>query len=234
MLKQFQEIDPVKMLNEIESLQRQFWSTAIDPIPVCMPADKGSLKKETKTASAKQPNRKRQRSSGEKRLAVWHGQKPGRKTNIDEVWDEVCQELSTSPELSALQIMGLIQQRYPGKYRDGQLNTVRDRLERWRLMNYPDRLFHKHKPGKKSIINDLWPEICLELERDPNITLRGLMKMLCDRYPASVRMTQRSTLCNKLKAWRKQHIESITIFEEDATLQETKANSKRKNDTKPI
>ena len=152
------------------------------------------------------------------------GQKPGRKTSVDEVWDEVCQELSTAPGLSALEILRLMQERYPGKLRDTQLNTVRDRLERWRMINYPDMIFEKLRTGRKTIINDLWPEICLELENDPNITLRGLMRILCDRYPTEVRMTQRSTLCNKLKAWRKQHIDSITIFEQDAALQNNKTN----------
>jgi hypothetical protein len=208
--RQFQLIDPVKLLAEIESLQKQFWSTAIDPMPVCLPVIKNEKKK---PESINVPKRKRRRDGSKKNVRVWRSPGSGNKTDVDEVWEDVSQVLTLSPELTATQLLRQMQERYPGRFKETQLNTIRARLEHWRITNHPNVIFEEHKPGRKTSLTDLWPEIRHELENEPGITVRRLIKIFHDRYPDRVRLTQRSTLSNMIKSWRKEHIESITILE---------------------
>lgn len=214
--EQFESSDPVLLLENIERLQLKFWATAIDPLPTNILAPVKVGNSTQVPSSAQQPRPPRLKRSGiPRKPAVWSGRKPGRKTNIDEVWEEVCRELEQDPLLTAAEIINLLNDRYPGRFRATQLNTVKDKLQRWRSINMPDGEWRPCKPGRKTVLDEFWPEIEAELEKDPNVTLRGLIQKLSDSHPGAVRLTQRSTLCNKVKAWRKKHILSITLLPDD-------------------
>jgi hypothetical protein len=101
---------------------------------------------------------------------------------------------------------------YPNKFQKSQINTIKEKLQRWRLEHYPDKIWTKSKPGKKTLIDEVWTEICCELDKDPTLTTRGIMTMLCIRYPDKFRMTQRSTLVKRLQDWRAAHLQKISII----------------------
>jgi hypothetical protein len=119
--KLFVSLDPVLLLSELERLQVELWNTAI---------------KENKQQAA--PTKPEETSKVEPRRT--RSKKPkmpykaGKKTNLDEVWDEVCKELTQAPNLTPKEIMQMLSQRYPGKFRPTQRTTVRDKLLKWRSL----------------------------------------------------------------------------------------------------
>ncbi len=50
-----------------------------------------------------------------------------------EVWKEVEQQLKKQPHLEAKRLFLGLQERYPGRFKDGQLRTMQRRVKAWRL-----------------------------------------------------------------------------------------------------
>ena len=118
----FISLDPVLLLSELERLQIEFWDTAI----------KENKQQSIPTKSEETPTVGPRRTRS-KKPKIPH--KAGKKTNLDEVWSEVCQELKLAPNLTPREIMQMLSQRYPGKFRPTQRTTVRDKLLKWRQEN---------------------------------------------------------------------------------------------------
>ena len=57
------------------------------------------------------------------------------RTRIDpfeSVWPELCLHLDSDPDQTGRELFGVLQSRYPGRYRPGQLRTLQQRLQVWR------------------------------------------------------------------------------------------------------
>jgi hypothetical protein len=67
-----------------------------------------------------------------------------------DIWPEIRAQLDINPGLEAKTIFDHIQQKYPGKYMDGQLRTLQRRLKIWRALEGPPKeVFfpQEYKPG---------------------------------------------------------------------------------------
>jgi transposase len=67
------------------------------------------------------------------------------------VWPELQVELERAPELQALTLLTLLQERYPGQYSDDVLRTLQRRVKQWRALHGPAKeLFFRqvHEPGR--------------------------------------------------------------------------------------
>lgn len=68
-----------------------------------------------------------------------------------EIWDEVREKLALNPGLEAKTLFGYVQERYPGKFADGQLRTLQRRIKYWRAIEGPSKEIYfpqKHLPGE--------------------------------------------------------------------------------------
>jgi hypothetical protein len=67
-----------------------------------------------------------------------------------EVWDEVREQLSLTPELQAKALFEHLQRTYPGRFQEGQLRTFQRGVKRWRATAGPAREVYfdqVHHPG---------------------------------------------------------------------------------------
>lgn len=126
---QFDSLDPVFLLGELERLQRDFWRTAVDP-------DSPSSRDPGKTIPARTRRRKAKQKS---HSPVARTPRIASTANLGDVWPEVCSELETNPGLSARQILRLLNERYPGRFRPTQVSTIHDKLKAWRTVNLPGK-----------------------------------------------------------------------------------------------
>ncbi len=219
--REFDLLDPVLLLSEIERLQIEFWHTTVTANEYDSPALKDvssdsantpiPIEKLLKESVPVKPKPRRKRADRPAVRPPVSGAKKGRKTNLDEVWPEVCLELERDPSLTRTQIQQRLNERYPGRFRKTQANTIGEKLQQWRTLNFPDAVWPKTKPGRKTPIHDLWTEVCKELDMNPNLTARGIMSLLCKRYPDRCKMTQRGTVSAKLNDWRATHLPSISL-----------------------
>jgi transposase len=76
---------------------------------------------------------------------------PTRKNPFASVWSDIEALARANPRLQAKTIFQDLQERYPGKFHDGQLRTLQRRLKRWRLRHGPDKEVdfpQNHYPGR--------------------------------------------------------------------------------------
>jgi hypothetical protein len=70
---------------------------------------------------------------------------------FERVWEEIRQQIDTSPALEAKTLFEALQRQYPGEFADGQIRTLQRRIKRWRAMEGPGRevfFAQKHVPGR--------------------------------------------------------------------------------------
>ena len=56
-----------------------------------------------------------------------------RKDPFEDVWDELEQQLERTPDIYAKTLFAWLQEKYPGKFPDGQLRTLQRRVKAWRV-----------------------------------------------------------------------------------------------------
>jgi hypothetical protein len=70
---------------------------------------------------------------------------------FDSVWEQVRQQLESTPGLEAKTLFEALQRERPGEFADGQLRTLQRRIKRWRAMEGPAREIYfpqQHVPGR--------------------------------------------------------------------------------------
>ena len=70
---------------------------------------------------------------------------------FEEIWDELCEKLALVPGLEAKTLFDNLQDRFPGRYADGQLRTLQRQIKRWRALEGPSRevfFSQLHRPGE--------------------------------------------------------------------------------------
>jgi hypothetical protein len=68
-----------------------------------------------------------------------------------DVWQEVLELLIDAPDLQAKTLFEHLQRTYPGRFRDGQVRTLRRRIKYWRATEGPPRevfFAQEHQPGE--------------------------------------------------------------------------------------
>jgi hypothetical protein len=68
-----------------------------------------------------------------------------------DIWDEVRESITANPGLEAKTLFDDLQNRFPGKFSDGQLRTLQRHIKRWRVLEGPSReIFfpQQHRPGE--------------------------------------------------------------------------------------
>lgn len=74
-----------------------------------------------------------------------------RKDPFEDIWGEIKNMLEVNSGLEAKSIFEYFQQRFPGKYKDGQLRTLQRRIKIWRSSEGPSKevfFTQVHHPGK--------------------------------------------------------------------------------------
>ena len=68
-----------------------------------------------------------------------------------EIWGEVRENLAVNPGLEAKTLFEDLQNRYPGKFSDGQIRTLQRRIKYWRALEGPSKEIYfpqLHRPGE--------------------------------------------------------------------------------------
>jgi len=68
-----------------------------------------------------------------------------------EIWGEVRENLAVNPGLEAKTLFEDLQNRFPGKFSDGQLRTLQRRIKYWRALEGPSKEIYfpqNHRPGE--------------------------------------------------------------------------------------
>ena len=150
--RQFDTLDPVRLLEEIHRLQDEFWALAkYTEASIQLPGNSTPVRllttelkatggvHVTAGAAPNQPEektkenrtyRKAKRKGRYQRVKhTWRT----RKDPFKEVWHEVEAVLKVHPHMEAKRVFTRLQSRHPGRFKDGQLRTMQRRIKEWRL-----------------------------------------------------------------------------------------------------
>jgi hypothetical protein len=143
-----QALDPVRLLRQLEVLQDALWRHAIFRTPAPAPlADTGNtstpprfaieqcgLGQDTAPdlasdrATAVEQPRKYRRTAKVQAPRWWRT----RADPFAEDWEDIVAWLAADPARTAMSVFLELEQRFPGRYRDGQLRTLQRRVQEWR------------------------------------------------------------------------------------------------------
>jgi hypothetical protein len=139
----YRALDPVRLLNQLESLQEALWRHAMfrtrghsaisDPVARFDLAACGGTSDEAAAELVRlrpdgTPRRKYRRSEKSKGPRLYRT----RKDPFEAVWDEVCQWLTAQPERTGRSVFDELRARYPSQFAKGQLRTLHRHIAAWR------------------------------------------------------------------------------------------------------
>lgn len=159
--RQFVELDPIALQNQIAKLQDELWQYANLGSPVTTMADEKkkelASQPEGQNASALSPEMCTATLStedcmnqadplAEKVTQRYYRHSPHQRKNYSgprywrtrkdpfiDIWEEVQAKLEQRPHLVAKTLFLELQQQYPGRFSDGQLRTFQRRVSAWRI-----------------------------------------------------------------------------------------------------
>ncbi len=153
-----QTLDPVRLLQQIETLLEALWRHAVFLVPdgavTAVPTaqatpvafqitasagpNDGGLGPEQAGGRGEYPTRRYRRTTRQQGPRWWRT----RPDPFAGVWDEVAAWRAASPERTAKSVFAALQQRYPGQFPDVQLRTLQRRVQVWRadaLLTFDDQ-----------------------------------------------------------------------------------------------
>ena len=145
---EYERLDPVELLRQVEHLQDLLWQHAYRPADwatqdriasVPEDVDRGVevVRLPQSRASENGPVKEENRTYRRTRKPTKHGQVQHtwrtRKDPFELVWEKVEARLEEEPSLEVKAIFRWLQQNYPGQFNDGQLRTLQRRVKAWRL-----------------------------------------------------------------------------------------------------
>jgi len=205
--RDYEKLDPVLLLSEIERIQNELWATAVragEPQELDIEPSVEVILPEMKTVPKTDKTRPRTRRS------VKTGRRRGRPSNLDDVWSEVLEALEQNPTMSSKDTLSFLNGRYPGRFRRSQLRTIASRLRAWHHERSSVPVFEVRKPGRPSSLDSVWPEVIQLLEEKPTTSASEVFSLLDSRYPSRFRKTQLVTIIRRVERWR---TDRKTLFE---------------------
>jgi hypothetical protein len=141
----YRALDPVRLLHQLETLQEALWRHAqfrsrVGPpgtAPLAVPFDLGATGLSgggtttdvvVELPTGTRHRRKYRRSEKSKGPRTYRS----RPDPFAAVWTEVCEWLTAEPERNGRSVFDELQDRYPGKFADGQIRTLQRHIQVWR------------------------------------------------------------------------------------------------------
>lgn len=170
----YEALDPVELLRQIRVMQDALWKHAVlrvgeqspapqrpallSPIRFESPVRKRAVQKDTPEGHSEQQKRNYHRV---KKAHVPHTWRT-REDPFHAVWPELRESLAGKPESTAKALFLALQQRYPGRYPDGQLQTLQRRIQELRakmILTFDDRLHDEDQLHQGGLPHPLGAEI---------------------------------------------------------------------------
>jgi hypothetical protein len=142
--RQYQTLDPLKLLTDIRQLQDELWAYAyvaptlsLQPdqlLPASSNGHNGTEKKiQTKPTTIEGASRKYRRSRKKRRPVQGERWWRTRQDPFAKVWPDLQRQLAATPDLSATELFQQLRLQYPDRFTQGQLRTLQRRVRTWRL-----------------------------------------------------------------------------------------------------
>lgn len=142
----FESLDPINLLQQIKRIQDALWQHAVQEtsteyqtpktpvtfnLDVCIPPRHDNMNSTAISFLKKSIESEKRNYRRTKKIRSPHTWRT-RKNPFESVWSEVCSWLEEHPERTAKSILEELQRRYPDQYQDSQLRTLQRHVKAWR------------------------------------------------------------------------------------------------------
>jgi len=142
--RQYEQLDPVALLRQLEGYQDSLWQYAwrsadwvadseSSAVSIGLPA--GNSRKDEKITAEQEPEREQRTYRHSGKVSKHHLVRHTWRTRPDPfvlVQELIEQQLEAEPGLCAKELLQNLQQQYPGQFNEGQLRTLQRRVKQWR------------------------------------------------------------------------------------------------------
>ncbi len=128
--KEYQSLDPVDLLDQLEALQDKLWqySGKKNVTPETVASADGICTLQSPEDEGNRYYHSSRRIASKRPPRTWRT----RKDPFEQVWDEVRLRLELMPELIAKDLIGWLMVKYPNQFNMGQIRTMQRRTAEWR------------------------------------------------------------------------------------------------------
>ena len=141
----YESLDPIRLLQQIKRIQDALWKHSAYNISVSS-KDKKPVIFDSKECIGSQPENMNEVAVEFMERSLEQGKRKYRRTKktrvphtwrtvpnpFEDVWGEAVEWLEAEPERTAKSIFEELQDKYPGKFKDGQLRTMQRHVKVWR------------------------------------------------------------------------------------------------------
>ena len=128
------------------------------------------------------------------------------------IWPVICKRLEAKPNLNASELFDQLRAEYPGRYNPGQANALGRLVRKWRAeaatrgiiarpLSYRKYGKPRYWRTRRDAFAEVWPEMSISLDADPDQTARELLEAFEARYPGQFGRHFR-TLQHRVQLWR--------------------------------
>jgi hypothetical protein len=223
LIQNHQQLDPVALLNQLEIRKRNFLqsNSATSGQPLinitllteneCSPVrteEQQLIRNLPVTVSTSQPlpNASVSNDSVVRK-------KPGRKSSLDLVQDDISAELASDPTLTARKLLSILMKKYPGRFRKTQRSSLHGRVLAWR-MNQLQVRSRKQSNVKTPVAKDPnWQELQWMLKEQTTTRMLFWRKYKAECESQSLHFYSYSQFCRHFSVWLERN--SKTLIEPD-------------------
>jgi hypothetical protein len=224
LIQNHQQLDPVALLNQLEILQRNFQqsnsatSEKLLTLNITMLTEDECRSMQSKElqpvsdapiATDMIPS---QPKTAVSRDSVVH-KKPGRKSSLDLVEDDINAELALDTTLTGRKLLSILIKKYPGRFRQTQCSSLHGRILAWRMnqLQVPSR---KQNKAKAPIAKEPdWQELQRMLKEQTTTRMLFWRKYKVECESQSLRFYQYTQFCRHFTVWLE--LNSKNIIEPD-------------------
>ncbi len=127
--EEYESLDPVSLLAQLESLQDELWKYAWNKNGGVTDISNTSVDEIAGPVNDSRYYHTRKKVDFRKSPRTWRT----RKDPFEKVWDEVRLRLELMPEMTAKQIIEWLMRKYTNQFSLGQTRTLQRRIAEWRL-----------------------------------------------------------------------------------------------------
>ncbi len=233
LIQNYQQLDPVALLNQLGILQRNFQQSnsatsdqSFSSIRITMLTDdecRSMLTKELQPVSDVQGTTAISQTppkTDASRDSVVH-KKPGRKSSLDLVQNDINAELASDPTLTGRKLLSILMKKYPGRFRLTQRSSLHGRILAWRMDQLQVQSRKQNRVKTPIAKEPDWQKLQTMLKEQTTTRMLFWRKYKAECETQSLLFYKYSQFCRNFTAWLEQNSKNIIEPDWEQVLHQT-------------
>lgn len=221
LIQNYHQLDPVALLNQLKILQRNFQQSHSATSDQSLPSIRITMLTDNEYCSMPikelQPVSEVLDTTGispmppkttAPRDSVVH-KKPGRKSSLDLVQNDINAELASDPTLTGRRLLSILMKRYPGRFRLTQRSSLHSRILAWRMDQLQVQSRKQNRVKAPIAKEPDWQKLQTMLKEQTTTRMLFWRKYKAECESQCLLFYKYSQFCRNFSAWLEQNSKNI-------------------------